>query len=449
MTAARAASAAPTAAAAPVAPAANAPRTARAPRAGSGPGAAAAAAPAEQHAGHGSGRRLRAGLVGLGVMGRNHARILSALDGVEFVGVVDPAGAPHTGGPLPPGVPVLREVADLLALGVDYAVVACPTALHEEVGLQLAAHDVCALLEKPLAHTPQAARRLVQAFEERGLVAGVGHVERFNPALQQLRTRLEAGELGDLFQVVTRRQGPFPHRIADVGVVKDLATHDIDLTSWITGQGYASLSARTVSKSGREHEDMVAVVGSLTGGTMVSHLVNWLSPLKERFTAVTGERGCFVADTLTADLTFHANGAVATEWEALRAFRGVAEGDAVRYAFPKREPLLVEHERFRDAVREGTGEGSGIVTAREGLRTVEVSAAVLESAREAGRVRGGAPPAAGETAGPLEPLVVASPVRTSAAAPDPGGPAPHAAATSHDSTAPHDPTAPTIAEHTA
>ncbi|WP_241265996.1 Gfo/Idh/MocA family protein [Streptomyces boncukensis] len=310
-------------------------------------------------------------------MGRNHARILSSLDGVRFVGAVDPAGDPHSA---PHGVPVLREVDELLDLGVDYAVVACPTALHEEVGLRLAANGVSALIEKPLAHSAQAARRLVDAFEARGLVAGVGHIERFNPALQQLRTRLEAGELGEVFQVVTRRQGPFPHRVADVGVVKDLATHDIDLTSWITGRGYATLSARTVSKSGREHEDMVAVVGSLTDGTMVCHLVNWLSPLKERFTAVTGERGCFVADTLTADLTFHANGAFATEWEALRAFRGVAEGDTVRYAFPKREPLVVEHERFRDAVE---GKPSEIVTAREGLRTVEVSAAVLDSARGA------------------------------------------------------------------
>ena len=88
---------------------------------------------------------------------------------------------------------------------------------------------------------------------------------------------------------------------------------------------------------------------------MVSHLVNWLSPLKERSTVVTGDRGCFVADTLTADLTFYANGAIDTEWEALRAFRGVAEGDMIRYAIPKREPLLVEHERFRDAV-EGEAE---------------------------------------------------------------------------------------------
>jgi predicted dehydrogenase len=122
---------------------------------------------------------------------------------------------------------------------------------------------------------------------------------------------------------------------------------------------------------------MVAAVGQLSDGVMVSHLVNWLSPLKERSTVVTGDRGCFVADTLTADLTYYANGAISTEWEALRAFRGVAEGDMIRYAIPKPEPLLVEHERFRDAVE---GKDSDVVTLRQGLRTVEVSEAVLASA---------------------------------------------------------------------
>ena len=83
------------------------------------------------------------------------------------------------------------------------------------------------------------------AFEARGLVGAVGHIERYNPALQSLRARLENGELGDVYQVVTRRQGPFPARIADVGVVMDLATHDIDLTAWVTGSDYACVSART------------------------------------------------------------------------------------------------------------------------------------------------------------------------------------------------------------
>lgn len=317
---------------------------------------------------------LRAGLIGLGAMGRNHARVLSNLDGVELVGVMDPAGDPH--GSVP--APIVPTLAELVALGLDYAVVACPTALHEEVGLELAAHDICVLVEKPLAPSVAAARRLVDAFETRGLVAGVGHIERYNPALQNLRIRLEAGELGEVYQVVTRRQGPFPHRIADVGVVMDLATHDIDLTSWVTGREYVSVTAHTVSRSGRPHEDMVAAVGQLSDGTMVNHLVNWLSPLKERSTVVTGDRGCFVADTLTADLTFYANGAIDTEWEALRAFRGVAEGDMIRYAIPKREPLLVEHERFRDAVE---GKEDHIVTLRQGLRTVEVAGAVLASAK--------------------------------------------------------------------
>jgi UDP-N-acetylglucosamine 3-dehydrogenase len=322
-----------------------------------------------------TGKTLRAGLIGLGAMGRNHARVLNLLDGVELVGAADPspsAVAPH-------GVPVVADLEALLKLGVDYVVVASPTGLHEELGLRLADAGVHALIEKPLAPSLEASRRLVEAFASKGLVGAVGHIERYNPALQSLRSRLEAGELGEIYQIVTRRQGPFPGRIADVGVVMDLATHDIDLTAWVTGRQYQTVSARTASRSGRPHEDMVSAVAGLEGGLMANHLVNWLSPFKERSTVITGERGSFVADTLTADLTFYANGAVGTEWEALRAFRGVSEGDMIRYAIPKREPLLVEHERFRDAVE---GKQSDIVTLQQGMRTVQVAASVLRSARE-------------------------------------------------------------------
>ncbi|BCJ42949.1 dehydrogenase [Actinoplanes ianthinogenes] len=312
-------------------------------------------------------------------MGRNHARVLNALAGVELAGVLDPA----PGVTAPYGVPVVRDLPGLLALGLDYAVLASPTALHEEIGLRLAEAGVHTMIEKPLAPSVPAARRLVDAFASRGLVGAVGHIERYNPALQSLRARLEAGELGEIYQIVTRRQGPFPGRIADVGVVMDLATHDIDLTAWVTGREYVQVAARTASRSGRPHEDMVSAVAGLDGGLMANHLVNWLSPFKERSTVITGERGSFVADTLTADLTFYANGAIGTEWEALRNFRGVAEGDMVRYAIPKREPLLVEHERFRDAV---LGVSEDTVTLRQAMRTVEVAEAVLRSAREGGTV---------------------------------------------------------------
>lgn len=319
---------------------------------------------------------LRAGLVGLGAMGRHHARVLAGLDGVELVAIADPDGDPHGRGQ---GVEVVPDVETLISRGIDYAVIACPTGLHVEMGLTLAAAGVGALVEKPLADSLAGAEKLVEAFEGQGLVAGVGQIERYNPSLQSLRARLENGDLGEVYQVQTRRQGPFPGRIADVGVVKDLATHDIDLTAWVAGSEYAAVSAQTFHKSGRPHEDGVAVTGALVDGVVVNHLVNWLSPFKERTTIVTGARGSFVADTLTADLTFHANGAVETQWEAIRAFRGVAEGDSTRFAISKREPLQVEHENFRDAVLAGHAT-DGIVTLRQGMRTVAVADAVLESA---------------------------------------------------------------------
>lgn len=323
--------------------------------------------------------KLRAGLVGVGMMGRHHARVLSSLEGVELVAVVDPGGDPHG---VASGCALLSSVAELVSLGVDYAMVAAPTAFHESIGLELAEAGIHALIEKPLAVDTPAAKRLTSAFAARGLVGAVGHIERYNPALQQLRRRLEAGELGAVYQITTRRQSPFPARIADVGVVKDLATHDIDLTAWVARSAFESVSARVAYKSGREHEDLVAAIGQLADGTITNHLVNWLSPFKERLTIVTGERGAFIADTLTADLTFHANASVVTEWEAVAAFRGVSEGDLIRYAFAKPEPLRVEHEAFRDAVLGIPGATERIVTMEQGLATVAVAEAMLVSARE-------------------------------------------------------------------
>jgi UDP-N-acetylglucosamine 3-dehydrogenase len=318
---------------------------------------------------------LRAGLIGLGMMGRHHARVLSSLQGVDMVGVADALGDPHG---VAGGRPLVQSIEELIELGLDYCMVAVPTIYHLEIGLALADAGVNAMVEKPLAHDTPSARKLAEAFAAKGLVGAVGHIERYNPALQSARARLEAGELGTVYQVTTRRQGPFPDRIADLGVIKDLATHDIDLTSWVTQQPFTSVAARTAYRSGCEHEDLVSITGQLADGTVTNHLVNWLSPLKERVTVITGERGAFVADTLTADLTFFANGSVKVTRGDIAAFRGVSERDVIRYALAKSEPLRVEHENFRDAV---LGKDADIVTLQQGMITVLVAEAAIESAR--------------------------------------------------------------------
>jgi UDP-N-acetylglucosamine 3-dehydrogenase len=320
---------------------------------------------------------LRAGLVGLGEMGRHHARVLGALPGVELVGVVEPDPPTDRAAQQ---LPIVSTVDELLDVGVDLAVVSVPTAAHESVAVRLAEAGVHALIEKPVAPDVAAARRIADAFSAAGLLACVGHIERYNPALQEMRRRLKNGELGEIYQIATRRQGPFPARIADVGVVLDLATHDVDLTAWVADRPYVDLAARTAHRSGRQFEDLVAAVGTLSGGIVVNHLVNWLSPLKERVTVVTGERGTLVADTIAADLTYYANGLAPISWDTLASFRGVVQGDVTRYAIAKREPLLVELEAFRDAV---LGHGSRIVTINDATDTVEVAEALLRAAASA------------------------------------------------------------------
>jgi len=308
-------------------------------------------------------------------MGRHHARVLRQMSDVDLVAIVDPhVPASHR----PDDVRFCDTVDELIEVGVDLCVVATPTQTHLGVGLKLAAAGIHTMVEKPVAADVDAAVTLAKTFSDRGLVGCVGHIERFNPALQELRKRLASGELGELYQVATRRQGPFPARIADVGVILDLATHDIDSTAWVTGRAYTSVAARTAHRSGREHEDLVAAVAGLEGGVVGNHIVNWLSPLKERVTVVSGERGSFVADTVSADLTFYANGVQPVAWDTMQSFQGVVQGDMVRYAIAKPEPLAVELEAFRDAV---LGVRHDVVTMQEASDVVLVATAMKDSAR--------------------------------------------------------------------
>jgi UDP-N-acetylglucosamine 3-dehydrogenase len=327
---------------------------------------------------------LRAAVLGLGMMGRHHARILQALPGVSFAGAVDPAGDRH-GAVRDPAL-VFATLEELLASGpLDMAVVALPTEEHLPAALALAAADVNMLIEKPLAASTDEAELIIAAVRRRGLAAAVGHVERFNPSLLALREKLGEGLLGDVFLVATERVGPFPERIRDVGVVKDLATHDLDIVSWVAGAPIATVSAQTAHRTGRPHEDLVLVNGRLASDVPFNTIVDWLTPTKTRRTRVLGDRGMLVAETVTADLTFYENGTVTSDWSSAQALRGVTEGNATRYALARSEPLRSELEAFRDLV---SGDPDApVVTLSEGLAAVRSAEAVLESSRSGQTVR--------------------------------------------------------------
>ena len=311
---------------------------------------------------------IRFGLVGLGQMGRHHARLLSESEEVDFVGAVDLVGDKHRA--LRSGE-LFADLSDLLSAGVDAAIVAVPTALHHDIAVEFAAQGVHTLIEKPLAESVERANEIAESFSGQEVLGAVGHVERFNSALQEMKRRLDAGELGRVISIATERVGPFPYRIQDVGVVKDLATHDIDIVTWIGGAGFAEVSGQLAHKMGRPQEDLVVATGRLQNDVVVSMSVNWLTPVKRRAVSVLGEKGSFVADLLTSDLVFYANAEIDSEWDQLAQMKGVSEGDMIRYAFPKREPLAVEHQAFRTAIRDGAAEG--LVSLEEGVEILRIA----------------------------------------------------------------------------
>lgn len=318
---------------------------------------------------------LRAGVVGTGVMGLNHLRVLKNLNGVEYAGAAD-TRAENLNQTSSSGF--LGSLEELLALKLDYCVVATPTASHLEIAKFLMSHGVAVLVEKPIADSLSNAQEMVNLSIATGIFAGVGHIERFNSAARFAKDAMREGKIGEIIQIATRRQGPFPGRITDVGVIKDLATHDIDLTRWISESEYEDVSAVVASKSGRMYEDLVASTGILKNGVVVNHLVNWLSPMKEREVIVTGASGTIRIDTLSSEVTIFENGSISVTRSELAHFKGVTQGNIFKPAFDKPEPLKVEHENFRDGL---LGLSNDVVTLESGMKTLEVAEKMIESAK--------------------------------------------------------------------
>jgi predicted dehydrogenase len=284
-------------------------------------------------------------------MGKHHARIYADMEEVELVGVADAdsktlaqvAGRHHTQG--------FEDYGALLDAGKPELVsLAVPTQWHYPIASELIERGIHVLVEKPFTLTLEEGRSLIEQARSRGVKLGVGHVERFNPAIIELKGRLDAGELGRIFQVSVRRISGFPPRVRDVGVVLDLATHDLDVMRHLIGSEVTRLSAEISQELDRPQEDILCGLLRFESGVIGILNVNWLSPTKIRELTVNGERGMFVVDYLTQDLYLYENSHKEGNWESLQVFRGVAEGRMIRFPIRRREPLQVELQSFVDAV---------------------------------------------------------------------------------------------------
>ncbi|WP_029005646.1 Gfo/Idh/MocA family protein [Azorhizobium doebereinerae] len=309
-------------------------------------------------------RPLRVGVTGIGIMGSNHARVLAELPGVELVAVADPdeAQARRVADVL--GCQAVGTHHQLLDLGLDAVIVAAPTHLHHPVALDVIAAGCSVLVEKPVASTVEQGREIVAAAKAKGVTLMIGHVERFNPAVQAVKKAIEGEEL---LSIAITRVGPFPPRMSNVGVVIDLAVHDIDLIRWFTGSDIVEVQPQT-SSAMAERED-IALLQFRTASGVLAHInTNWLTPFKARTVHVATRKKYVIGDLLTRQVTecfdYRPDGSY-----SMRHL-------PVAYA----EPLRSELTQFLDAVRAGS---KPPVSGEEGVASLEIAISCLAERVEA------------------------------------------------------------------
>jgi len=325
------------------------------------------------------GAPLRVGLAGLGSMGRNHLRHLSSRDDCRLVAVGDPEPVALADAVANTGA---TGFADPLAMvheaALDALVVAAPTTAHAALAAAAIERGLPVLVEKPLAATIEEGLALVIAARDRGTPLQVGHVERFNPAVLELGRRLADGWVGTLYAATSRRAGPYPARIRDVGVTVDLATHDADILSWIAGERPTRVFAELAQRIDAAREDLLFGLLHFPSGAIGMLDVNWLTPAKRRQLAVVGEAGMFELDYLTQRLTF--TQADIAHPTLIGGYATTFKGDVEVIEVANREPLAAELDAFLGVARDG---GRPVVNGIDGLWALAIATSLLQAAAEA------------------------------------------------------------------
>ena len=247
----------------------------------------------------GAERSLRVGVVGVGVMGSNHARVLAGLPNTELVGVADPDRKQTEFVARTLGCAAVGSINELLDLKVDAITIAAPTHLHHDIALTCIARGVHVLVEKPIASSVEEGREIISAARRAGVTLMIGHVERFNPAVEAIKEAIR-GEV--ILSIAITRVGPFPPRMSNVGVVIDLAVHDIDLIRWFTDSDIVEVQPQ-LSSAVAERED-IALLQFRTASGVLAHInTNWLTPFKARNVTVATRGKYVMGDLLTREGT--------------------------------------------------------------------------------------------------------------------------------------------------
>lgn len=319
---------------------------------------------------------LKIAVLGAGYMGQNHVKILSSLPNVTLASVcdIDKQKTERLARQYK-----IRQYNNFLTLfekeDLNTVSICLPTTLHYKAAVQAVKKKLSIFLEKPICATVQDAKKLTALAKKQNIAVMIGHIERFNPVVNEIKQRIASGELGKIIKIHTQRLSPPPSPQQDVSVIVDLATHDIDVIRYILNDSPISIFSETNSNFHKK-EGLMSALLRFPKGIIGLVEVSWLHPVKTRNLTIIGENGMYHANYLTQELFFYRQNKrlFKNNLDPLSAFN---QADVVKIAFESKEPLYLELKAFTESLINGN---SMPVTAKDGLIALEVAEKMTKSA---------------------------------------------------------------------
>ena len=326
---------------------------------------------------------LRVGVIGTGNMGKNHIRVYSEVPQARLIAIADPAPeAMRLAERF--GCRYYSDYKEMLKKEEIEAVsIATPTTLHCDVSESCIKQGVHILVEKPIAESVARAEKIVRMAEREGVVLAVGHIERHNPVVKKLKEIIEEGILGDITSVISRRVGVFPPQIKDANVYIDLAVHDIDIFNYLLGRLPEAVFSKSDVVLAKDREDQAVIFLDYGTTTCINH-VNWITPVKIRNLAITGDKGYAELDFINQELRVYES-IISKSYDSFGEFIIKFGNPRVKnIVVEKAEPLKLEIQDFLESIEEGR---APLVRGEDGVSALKIALLAQKSGREGKIIR--------------------------------------------------------------
>jgi UDP-N-acetylglucosamine 3-dehydrogenase len=317
---------------------------------------------------------VNVGVIGVGNMGKHHARVYSELKGCKLVAVSDTDEERGKRIASQYGCAYYKNYRDMLKQDIQAVSIAVPTVFHKDVALVCIRAGKHILVEKPIADTVENAKKIIGAAKRMKVKVAVGHVERFNPGVQRLKSMMEKGELGTITTVLARRVGVFPPQIKDANVIIDLAVHDLDILNYLLGKTPTRIHAEAGKALINRREDYADILLKYDGVNAFVQ-VNWITPIKIRSLAITGTKGYAEINYVTQELMLYKS-KYERKFETFEDVVKFAEPEIVKVKVRKSEPLKEELKDFISSIKSNK---QPLVSGEDGLKALELALEIVKS----------------------------------------------------------------------